>query len=368
MKTKAAILWGLHQKWEVEEVDLDGPKHGEVMVKMTASGLCHSDHHLVTGGFPVPPPLVGGHEGAGVVVEVGEGVTDLAEGDNVVFSFLPACGRCKDCARGMSNLCVLGAHLSSSTLLDGTHRFHARGQDVGQFLLLGTFSEYSVVPTASVIKLDPGSPLDKAALLGCGVTTGFGSVVRTAETKAGDTVVVMGVGGVGINAVQGARIAGARNIVALDPVAYKRDRAPEFGATHAAASVEEARALVHELTRGEMANACVITADVAEGSYIAEALSLVGKRGRVVVTSIGRPEDMSVAMWLFELTLFEKQVHGSLFGSSNPRSDIVALLELYETGQLKLDELITREYALEDVNQGYDDMLSGVNLRGLIRY
>jgi len=211
-------------------------------------------------------------------------------------------------------------------------------------------------------------PLDKAALLGCGVTTGYGSVVRTGEAQAGDTVVVMGIGGVGINAVQGARIAGARIIVAIDPVEFKRDRSREFGATHVATSAGEAFPLVKELTRGEMADVCVITTDVGRGSYIAQALRLVGKRGRVVQTAVAPATDTTVDMSLFDLYSFEKQVRGCLFGSSNPRSDILELLALYDSGLLKLDEVITREYTLEDVNVGYDDMLSGKNLRGLIRY
>lgn len=368
MKTKAAVLWGLHQKWEVEEVDLDGPKEAEVLVKLTASGLCHSDDHLVTGDMPMRMPVVGGHEGAGVVVEVGPGVTDVAEGDSVVLSFIPACGKCSPCARGMSNLCVLGAAIVAGPQLDGTFRFHARGQDLSQMCVLGTFSEYTVVPMASVIKVDAGTALDTAALVGCGVTTGYGSAVRTGETRDGDTVVVMGVGGIGINAVQGARIAGARNIVALDPVDYKRTRSLEFGATHTAAGIEDAVRLVTELTRGEMADVCVVSTDSGEGAYVAQALSLVGKRGRVVMTAIPHPTDTTVDMSLFDLTLYEKQVRGSLFGSSNPRHDIPRMLDLYRTGQLKLDELITREYSLEDVNQGYEDMHAGVNLRGLIRF
>ncbi len=368
MKTKAAVLWGLHQKWEVEEVDLDGPKQAEVLVKLTASGLCHSDDHLVTGDMPMRMPVVGGHEGAGVVVEVGAGVTDVAEGDPVVLSFIPACGKCRPCAMGMSNLCVLGAAIVAGPQLDGTFRFHAKGEDLSQMCVLGTFSEYTTVPMASVIKVDPATALDTAALVGCGVTTGYGSAVRTGETRDGDTVVVMGVGGIGINAVQGARIAGARNIIALDPVEYKRARSLEFGATHSAASVEEALALVTELTRGEMADVCVVSTDSGEGAYVAQALSLVGKRGRVVMTAIPHPTDTKVDMSLFDLTLYEKQVRGSLFGSSNPRHDIPRMLELHRSGRLKLDELITREYALEDINQGYEDMHNGVNLRGLIRF
>lgn len=368
MKTKAAVLWGQHQKWQVEEIELDPPKTGEVLVKLAASGLCHSDEHLVTGDLPFPYPLVGGHEGAGVVEAVGPGVTEVAEGDHVVMTFLPACGRCSYCARGLGNLCDAGAAVMLGPQLDNTYRFHARGEDVGQMCLLGTFSEYTVVPAASVVKIDDGIPLDKAALVGCGVTTGFGSAVRSGDVRAGDAVVVVGAGGIGANAIQGARIAGARLILAIDPVEFKRVKALEFGATHTAASMDEAWNTISELTRGQLADVCVLTTDVAEGSYITPALSLIGKRGRVVVTAIGHPEETSITTNLLELTLYEKQLRGSLFGSSNGQHDVPRLLELYTSGLLKLDELITTEYTLDEINQGYEDMRSGKNIRGLIRY
>lgn len=368
MKTKAAVLWGLNQKWEVEELELDGPKENEVLVKLTASGLCHSDAHLVTGDMPMNLPVVGGHEGAGVVADVGPGVTEVEVGDHVVLSFIPACGRCRPCAGGMSNLCEYGAAIMAGPQLDGTFRFHGRGQDIGQMCVVGTFSEYTVVPVFSVVKVDKDLPLDVAALVGCGVTTGYGAAVRTGQTQDGDTVVVMGVGGLGVNALQGASIAGARYVVALDPIAYKRERATEFGATHVAADVDEAHAIVTDITRGAMADVCVVTTDRAEGAYVAQALSLVGKRGRVVMTAIPRPTDMTVEMSMFDLTLYEKQIRGCLFGSSNPRTDIFRMLELYRAGRLKLDELITREYCLEDLNLGYEDLVGGLNLRGLVRF
>lgn len=368
MKTKAAVLWGPNQKWEVEEVDLDGPKEREILIKLTASGLCRSDDHLVTGDMPMEFPVIGGHEGAGVVAEVGPGVTEVEPGDHVVLSFIPACGRCRACARGMSNLCDLGAAITLGPQLDGTYRFHARGQDIGQMCVLGAFAEYTVVPISSVVKLDKEIRLDKAALVGCSVTTGYGSAVRTGETRDGDTVVVMGVGGLGTNAVQGARIAGARYVIALDPSKFKREQAVEFGATHAAADLDSALTLVTEVTRGQMADVCVVTTDSAEGQYVAQALSLVGKRGRVVMTAIPHPADTSVEMSLFDLTLYEKQVRGCLFGSSNPRDDIYRMLDLYQAGRLKLDELVTREYTLEEINQGYEDLHNGVNVRGLIRF
>ncbi|MGA7466547.1 zinc-binding dehydrogenase, partial [Mycobacterium sp.] len=181
-------------------------------------------------------------------------------------------------------------------------------------------------------------------------------------------VVVLGVGGIGSNAIQGAKAAGARHIVAVDPVEYKRDKAVEFGATHTAATVDEAQSVIGELTRGQLADACIITTDVAESAYVGQALSLVGKRGKVVVTAIGHPTELSISGSLFELTLYEKSIHGSLFGSSNPRHDIPRYLEMYNLGQLKLDELVTKEYSLEDINAGYEDMLAGRNIRGVIRF
>ena len=368
MKTKAAVLWGLNEKWQIEDVELDPPKDSEVLVKLTASGLCHSDEHLVTGDIPMPFPVVGGHEGAGTVVAAGAMVTHVSEGDSVVLSFLPSCGRCSYCSRGMQNLCDLGAFLINGPQLDGTYRFHGRGQGLGQMCLLGTFSEYTVVPAASVVKVDDGTALDKAALVGCGVTTGYGSAVRTAEVRAGETVIVMGIGGIGINAVQGARIAGARNIVAIDPVAFKREKALEFGATHTASTIGEAALIVNELTRGQMADSFIITTDVAESDYIGPALDTVAKRGKVIVTAVAHPASYEISGNLFLLTMMEKQIRGSLYGSSNAQHDIPRILDLYNKGQLKLDELITREYALEDVNQGYEDMRNGINIRGLIRY
>lgn len=265
-------------------------------------------------------------------------------------------------------MCDLGAALMMGPQIDGTYRFHARGEDVGQMCLLGTFSEYTVVPKASLVKIDQGTPLDKAALIGCGVTTGYGSAVRTGEVRAGDTVVVIGAGGIGMNAIQGARIAGALTIVAVDPVAFKREQAAGFGATHAVATIDEAWSLISDITRGKLADVCVLTTDVAERSYIGEALSLVGKRGRVVVTAIGHPEETSMSGSLLELTLYEKQIRGALYGSSNAAHDIPRLVELYNSGQLKLDELITREYTLDQINEGYADMRSGRNIRGLIRF
>lgn len=362
------MLWEPGGKWEIEEVELDSPHAGEVMVELTASGLCHSDEHLVTGDLPAVLPMVGGHEGAGRVIEVGPGVTDLEVGDPVVMTFLPACGRCQYCAQGVPNLCNDGYAATLGPQLDGTYRFRARGEEIGQMCLLGTFAEHTVVPVKSVVKIDEGFPLDLAALVGCGVTTGFGSAVRSAELRTGDTAVVVGVGGIGANAVQGARAAGCRYVVAVDPVEYKRERATELGATHVAASVDEAWEIVSGVTRGQMGDAAILCTGVARGADMQSLLQLVGKRGRVVVTALANAEEDTAALSLLDLTLYEKQIRGALFGSSAAQHDIPRLLEMHNLGQLKLRELITKEYSLDQVNEGYEDMRAGRNIRGLIRY
>jgi S-(hydroxymethyl)glutathione dehydrogenase/alcohol dehydrogenase len=229
--------------------------------------------------------------------------------------------------------------------------------------LLGTFAPYTVVPVTSVVAIDDDIPLEVAALVGC---AGYGSAVYTANVRPGETVVVIGVGGVGINAVQGARIAGAERIVAVDPVDLKREKALALGATHAAKDVDEAWELISEMTRGRMAEKAIITTNIAAGAHIGQALSLVGKGGVVVVTAVAHPTETTVDMSLFELTLFEKQVRGSLFGSANPHVDFPRILSLYRSGQLMLDELVTNTYSLNDINEGYQDLFDGLNIRGVI--
>jgi len=222
MKTRAAILRGTGQDFEITELDLDGPKTGEVLIRYVAAGLCHSDEHLRHGDIVPRFPLVGGHEGAGVIEEVGEGVTRLAPGDHVICSFLPVCGHCRWCSTGKSNLCDMGATILDGVLPDGTYRFHENGADLGGMCMLGTFSERAVISENSAIKVDSDLPLDKVVLIGCGVPTGFGSAVHAAATEPGDTIAIYGIGGIGINSVQGAALAGARNVIAIDPIALKR--------------------------------------------------------------------------------------------------------------------------------------------------
>ena len=381
MKSKAAILWEPHTKWSVEDIELDPPQAGEVLLKLSASGLCHSDEHMVTGDMVLDPelatafglkqfPMIGGHEGAGEVVEVGPGVTNLAVGDHVVLSFIPSCGRCPSCASGQQQLCDVGAFLLAGLQVsDFTSRHHAHdGTDLGIMACIGTFEPYTVVNEMSCVKIEPHIPLDKAALVGCGVTTGWGSAVNAADVRSGETVVVVGLGGIGMNAVQGARLAGADKIVAVDPLENKREWAGTFGATHTAASMEEAQALVGELTKGAMADKAILTPGVAEGHLIAPLMTLVKKAGRAVVTAVAPMSQTDVQLNLFELAMMRKELVGCIFGNANPRRDIPRLLDLYMDGKLLLDELVTTTYELEDINQGYQDMRDGVNIRGVVTY
>ena len=381
MKSKAAILWEPHTKWSVEEIELDPPGPGEVLLKLAASGLCHSDEHLVTGDMVVPQemasalglqqfPVIGGHEGAGEVLEVGPGVTSVAPGDHVVLSFIPACGRCPSCATGNQQLCDYGAFLlAGRQITDFTARHHAAdGRDLGIMCCIGTFEPYTVASEMSCVKISPDIPLDKAALVGCGVTTGWGSATYAADVRPGETVVVVGCGGIGINAIQGAALAGAENVVAVDPVEFKRQQALTFGATHTAASMEEAAGLVSQLTWGANADKAILTTSVAEGQLVAPLLGLVKKAGRAVITAVAPITQEDVKLNLFDLAMQRKELVGTIFGNSNPRRDIPHLLHLYQAGKLKLDELVTRTYDLEDINQGYQDMRDGSNIRGLLKY
>ncbi len=382
MRTRAAVLHGIGQEWSVEEIELDPPGPGEVLVKTAFAGLCHSDEHLVTGDM-VPPqelldtipggtifPIIGGHEGSGVVVAVGDNVTKVEPGDHVSCSFVPACGTCPPCAQGKQNLCDLGARtFGGGMITDGTYRTKTLdGKNLGALAKLGTFSEHMVLSDASVIKVERDLPLEVVCLVSCGVATGYGSAVSRAEVKAGDTVVVVGCGGIGSNAVQGAAAAGASNIVAVDPVQFKQEKAMEFGATHAVSSMEEAMGLVNDLTWGRMANATILTPGVLYGELIQPAMDLTSKGGTVVATAVAPMNQDEVKLDLARLTLSQKELRGTIFGSASPNSRIPELLMLYRQGKLKLDELITRRYPLDEINQGYQDMNDGINIRGVLEF
>jgi len=370
MKTKGALIWEFNQPWSIEEIEIGDPVKDEVKIQMEAAGMCHSDHHLVTGGIPMAGfPVLGGHEGAGIVTEVGPGVEGLEPGDHVVLSFIPSCGVCPSCQAGLRNLCDIGALLLSGTSVsDGTHRVHANGQPVFPMTLLGTFSPYMVVHKSSVVKIDKSIPFEVACLVGCGVTTGYGSAVRTADIRPGDDVAVIGVGGVGMSALQGAVAAGARNVFVIEPVEWKRDAALKFGATHTYPDIETAFGGVAEVTQGLMAKKVIVTVGELDGKNVDNYVNLTSKGGTCVLTAIGSMLDTNVTLNLAMLTLMQKNLQGTIFGGGNPHYDIPQLLSMYKAGKLNLDDMITRQYKLEQINDGYTDMLEGRNIRGVIRY
>jgi NDMA-dependent alcohol dehydrogenase len=371
MKTRASILRAPHSKFESVELDVDDPQPTEVLVKMVASGLCHSDDHIATGDLPVPVfPFCGGHEGAGVVVEVGSAVRGLSPGDHVVFAFLPFCGHCRFCARGHQNLCDDGANLLVGSRLDDptSFRMHLDGVPVAQMAALGTFSEYTVVDMRSCVKIDADLPLDKVCLAGCCVGTGWGSAVHLADLRPGDTAIVMGIGGVGINAVQGAAHVGAQNVIAVDPVEFKRETALKLGATHAFATMDEAAEAARGFTNGQGADAALVTVGVTSGQHIAEAFAAIRKGGTVVVTGLVPMSEVGIPISAMELTLYQKRLQGSLFGGCSPSVDVPRQLEMYRAGILKLDELVTRTYTLDEVAQGFSDLHAGLNIRGVVLF
>jgi S-(hydroxymethyl)glutathione dehydrogenase/alcohol dehydrogenase len=383
---QGAVLRGIGEDWQIEEITLDPPRQGEVLVKMAVAGICHSDDHYSTGdgvasgqlaaiieatGGSVPEffPMLGGHEGAGVVEEVGPGVRSVQPGDRVAFSFIPACGTCRWCVSGMTYLCDNGAMLFAKEMItDGTARRHVGDEDLIAMTQLGTFAEYAVLAEESVIKIDDSIPFEAASLVSCGVTTGWGSATVGVGTQPGDTVVIIGTGGVGINAVQGARAAGARAVIAVDPVEFKRDSAKFFGATETVASAEEAIPMVKEMTAGVMADRVVLTPSVLPAELLAPAMMLTRKGGTCLMTAIPKVDVNIVPLMLIDFIQSCKTLKGLLYGGMNPRASMPMLLSLYRNGTLKLDELVTKRYRLDQINDAITDMREGRNIRGIIEF
>lgn len=369
MRTRAALLWSQPGKWDVTDVDLDPPKADEVLVRMAAAGLCHSDDHVAVGDMPTHRlPLCGGHEGAGVIEEVGPSVRDLAPGDHVVLSFVPSCGTCRYCATGRQNLCNRGARVMQGAHLDGTFRFHKDGEDVAQFALLGTFAEHTVVPAGSCVKIPQEIPLAEACLLSCGVPTGWGSAVEAGGVRPGDITIVMGVGGIGINAVQGAAHAGAARVIAVDPVAFKRDVALRLGATDAFADISEAAEFARSLTDWQGADNAIVAVGLTRAEHVGQAFAAIGKGGTVALTGISSVQETGAPVNLFEFAMYQKRIQGVLYGNHSPNAVVPRLVRLYQQGKLQLSELITRTYSLDEIAQGYEDLHAGANIRGVITF
>ncbi|MFV8053320.1 NDMA-dependent alcohol dehydrogenase [Mycobacterium sp. 48b] len=386
LKCRGAILRGVGMDWEIEEITLDPPRTGEVLVKMAVAGICHTDDHFTTGdmvptpelvamyeavGVPPPDffPMLGGHEGAGVVEAVGPGVRSVQPGDHVGLSFIAACGICRWCASGRAYLCDNGAlMLAKEMVTDNTVRRHIGDEGLMAMTQLGTFAEYAVLAEESVIKLDESTSLEAASLVSCGVTTGWGSGTVGVGTEPGDTVVVVGIGGVGVNAVQGARAVGAKLVIAVDPIDLKRDTAKFFGATDTCPSLEAAIPLVRELTRGLMADRVVLTPSVVTPEMLAPALMLTGKGGTCLMTGVPKFEFSMVPMLLVDMLQNCKTFKGLIYGGMNPRVSMPMLLDMYRNGHLKLDELVTRRYRLDQINDAIADMREGRNIRGIIEF
>jgi NDMA-dependent alcohol dehydrogenase len=368
MQTRAAVLFEQPGKWQISDVELEPPRQGELLIRMAAAGLCHSDDHVATGDLPTSfLPMAGGHEGAGLVEEVGPNTPGWSIGDKVVLAFLPMCGLCKWCASGMQNLCDNGAGVMQGVRPDGSRRMSIDGVPVSQTAGISTFSELTTVSTRSAVKIANDVPLIPASLASCGVTTGWGSAVNSAGVRPGDVVIVMGVGGIGMNAVQGAAHAGASVVIAVDPIPMKQGASLKFGATHAVGSIDEAADLGRTFTNGQGADSCIICVGVTTGEDVAKGVAAIRKAGTCVITGLGRLiDDIGIPVSMHNLILYQKKIQGSLFGASSPSKDIPMLLDLYRRGQLKLDELISTRYSLDEINEGYADMHSGRNLRGIV--
>ena len=367
MKINAAILWEQGTPLSVEEVELEAPRAGEVLVELKAAGVCHSDLHPARGDWPARTPLVLGHEGAGIVREVGENVRRVRVGDRVVLCWAPSCGVCPPCLEGRPVLCDrLEQTTYRNRLPGGGTRLHARGQDVMHFNGTACFADFAVVAEEGAVPVPAHVPFEALATLGCAVVTGVGAVLNAAHVLAGDRVVVIGAGGVGLNVVQGARIAGCEKIIALDtrsnPLALARD----FGATDIIeASTEGVTKLVRELTDGRGADYVFDTVGVPE--TLQSALAFARKGGTIILTGLSRTDALAT-LPVFPFVMQEKRLVGSLYGSGQPLRDITRLVALYEEGKLKLSELATRTYGLDQVNDALAALAAGEGARGIIKW
>ena len=362
VKSKAVVFRGENLTVHVEEILVDPPGPGEVMIKMAACGVCHSDLSVTNGTLPLPPPIVLGHEGAGVIAQVGEGVTDFKVGDHVISSFVNTCGKCRYCVTGRPNLCgatppmvLFGGHLRTSD---------AAGKPLNVMAGCGVMAEYATLHENSVVKIAQDAPLDRCALIGCGVMTGWGAVCNTAKVEPGSTCVVFGVGGVGLSAISGCVAAGASMIIAVDMLANKLEMAKTFGATHVIDASKSPNAVkeIRNLTNGgaDYAFECV-----GHGDIVAQAYGSVCKGGTAVVVGVARP-DNTTTIKTATLAFEEKTLKGSYYGSTRPRYDFPRLVGLYQAGKLKLDELITKRYGIDQAPQAFDDLAQGRNARGVI--
>ena len=350
-------------KFSVVDVDLDAPKVGEVLVKMQATGVCHSDLSIINGTIRWKLPSVLGHEGAGIVEQVGEGVTQVKSGDHVVLSFVPNCGQCFNCLRAEPHLCR--QNKPHGGLLDGTSRVRMKGQEIAVMSFLGNMAEYCVVPEACVVAIDKRYDFKAAALVGCGVTTGVGAAIKTAEVKPGSTVAVFGCGGVGLNVIQGARIAGASKIIAVDLSVEKMQMARAFGATDNVSGNGDSVKEILGMTGGIGVDYAFEV--VGNGKLVEACVKATRANGTTVLVGVGRSDDR-FSFNAMVLPFTAKTIKGCMYGSANFKVDFPMYLELYRQGRLDLDRLITHTYSIDEAPQAFADMESGKNARGVIVY
>ena len=362
---KAAVLFKPNEPLQVVECELDPPKAGEVRVKMKASGVCQSDWHIMNGDWPSPMPIVPGHEAAGEIAECGPGVTTVKPGDHVIFSFRPHCGRCKYCSQGRTVLCIGRASVPPGSLYDGTLRIKHKGQGINQMARIGTFAEEVVVPEEMVVPIRKDMPWPQAALVGCCVATGVGAVTRHAKIEAGSTVLVIGCGGVGLNAIQGAVLSGAGKIIAADILDNKLEMAKTFGATHTINTatdndpVKKVKAIAGGLGVDYSFDA------VSNGATQALAFDALAPGGHAVAVGISAAT-VKAQYSPFMMVFTEKTISGTFYGSVRPNVDFPVLVDHYMNKKLNIDGLISRTYKLQDINEGFKRMMAGEVARGVV--
>ena len=367
MKTKAAVLFEANTKLEICKVDLEKPQAGEVCVEIKAAGVCHTDYSVMKGQLNAPLPAILGHEGAGVVVEVGDGVSDVQVGDHVIPLWRLSCGECEYCLRRRPALCAVGSKIrSSGRMSDGRSRFSLHGKEIFHFAGVSAFSNFSVLPEGAVLKIPKDLPFDLAALIGCSVITGVGSVMNAAEMRPGSSVAVFGAGGIGVNVIQGATLAGAKEIIAIDQYDSRLDQARTFGATRVINSKnEDPVAAIRQFTNERGVDFAFEA--VGLPITIQQAYESLSKAGKAIV--IGIPSNTAkISISAVPLVFEERTITGSLYGSASPRLDIPKMINLYKDGKLNLEKLLTNQYPLEEINEAYDAMMSGESLRSVITF
>jgi S-(hydroxymethyl)glutathione dehydrogenase/alcohol dehydrogenase len=369
MKVKAAVAWGPNQPLKIEIVDLELPRAGEVLVKIVATGVCHTDAYTLSGADPEGLfPVILGHEGGGIVEQVGEGVTSLKKGDHVIPLYTPECRECKFCLSGKTNLCQrIRVTQGKGLMPDGTSRFSKDGKQIYHYMGTSTFAEYTVVPEISLAKIDNKAPLEKVCLLGCGVTTGIGAVLNTAKVKEGSTVAVFGLGGIGLSVIQGAKIAKAARIIGIDINNAKAKIAKSFGATdfvNPKESVKPIEQVIVDMTDGGVDYSFECVGNV---SLMRSALECCHKGwGESIIIGVaGAGQEISTRP--FQLVT-GRVWRGSAFGGVKGRTELPSYVDQYMSGMINIDDLVTGECKLEDINQAFDDMKEGRSIRTVVRF